>query len=264
VDAMESAVQRARARRVPSTPHDDYVPKTAPLPAKSLAASPVLTEILRTAGGSPIPKPPEGAGTRPIRERSPRTTANDQAPPPSAAEPSEPAAQGRSAALTRAGFRAWPVLALLTLVLLWALGARKPRPGPSTAPQATPDAAAPVSATPRPSPPPEPSSPTPDAAAPALPTEVPPPLEPSAARATLTLSAEPWAEVSIDGRPAGTTPLRNLRLRPGPHRLDFACPALGSSTSVRVELAPGAHGSARVDLHASPPRTFLDGVRELR
>jgi hypothetical protein len=41
----------------------------------------------------------------------------------------------------------------------------------------------------------------------------------------LNVSADPWAEVVIDGRKVGTTPLRSVRLSPGSHQVRLTHPA---------------------------------------
>jgi hypothetical protein len=43
----------------------------------------------------------------------------------------------------------------------------------------------------------------------------------------LSVNAVPWAEVSIDGRPAGTTPLANLSVTVGSHEVLWRHPQLG-------------------------------------
>jgi hypothetical protein len=44
---------------------------------------------------------------------------------------------------------------------------------------------------------------------------------------TMHVNAIPWAEVSIDGRPYGVTPLGNLSLSVGPHEVTFRHPQFG-------------------------------------
>jgi hypothetical protein len=59
----------------------------------------------------------------------------------------------------------------------------------------------------------------------------------------LNVNATPWAEVLIDGRPAGQTPLGNIELPIGPHQITFRHPELGERTR-RVVVA--AQGVSRV------------------
>jgi len=44
---------------------------------------------------------------------------------------------------------------------------------------------------------------------------------------TINLNAAPWAEVWIDGRRAGETPIGNLPIAIGPHEIVFRHPQLG-------------------------------------
>jgi hypothetical protein len=44
---------------------------------------------------------------------------------------------------------------------------------------------------------------------------------------TINLNASPWAEVFVDGRRAGETPIGNLSLPIGPHEIVFRHPQLG-------------------------------------
>lgn len=45
--------------------------------------------------------------------------------------------------------------------------------------------------------------------------------------ATLTFNAEPWADVRLDGRVLGTTPVVSVKVAPGTHRVEFRHPELG-------------------------------------
>ena len=54
----------------------------------------------------------------------------------------------------------------------------------------------------------------------------------------ISINASPWAEVLIDGAPAGETPLANLSLPIGTHEIVFRHPQLGEkkqSVIVKVE-----------------------------
>jgi hypothetical protein len=44
---------------------------------------------------------------------------------------------------------------------------------------------------------------------------------------TLSVNAQPWAEVFVDGRSLGTTPLGDLSVRVGSHELTWRHPQLG-------------------------------------
>ena len=190
---------------------------------------------------------------------------------------------------TRWMLRAWPWLALVALLVAGLLARQKPvaapqPPGrtaqPSPAPTLAagptePERAEPTLA-PRGSEPPPPAAPAPEAQttpAPDAPTpEAPAKPAPAPARpggenlgtAILSVNATPWAEVSIDRRSQGTTPLRNLKLRAGNHVLRFVCPPLGRESEIELQIGADARGRIAVDLTSDPPRTFLDGVSKVR
>jgi hypothetical protein len=118
--------------------------------------------------------------------------------------------------------------------------AREPEPLPE--PEATPDVAAAPPPVPEPPPaaPPEPPPPEPSAA-PA--TEPPPaalalPIAPRRPGARLSVNAEPWAEIRLDGRSLGQTPLGEVPLSPGRHRVSATMPD-GSVVERTVEARGG-------------------------
>jgi hypothetical protein len=55
----------------------------------------------------------------------------------------------------------------------------------------------------------------------------------------ISINAVPWAEVFIDGTPAGQTPLANLSLQIGKHEIVFRHPQLGSQTQTAVVKVEG-------------------------
>lgn len=64
------------------------------------------------------------------------------------------------------------------------------------------------------------------------------PLDVSPPNGLLSINASPWAEVWIDGKPAGETPLANLSVSLGEHEIIFRHPQLGEqrrTALVRVE-----------------------------
>ncbi|MFT3926257.1 MAG: protein kinase [Myxococcales bacterium] len=266
--ARERRGQRASAREdsEASTVRAPSSEGTARVPAKSIATSPVLTEIMRSSGLAPIPKAPappvqEGAaeaeGTRRIRERA--------LPVGSSGEPEPRASQAHSPALTRWMLKAWPWLALVAmaaaLVLAWK---RNPKPTASPPQPSAPSLVEQPAQ--RPDVPTETASPsanvveapkTPDLGADAGARE-------QGGRSTLSINALPWADVSIDGKALGTTPLRKIKLRSGVHRVELSCPPLGRSRSLSVELPTKGDARMVIDLQQDPPRTFLDGAKEVR
>ena len=55
----------------------------------------------------------------------------------------------------------------------------------------------------------------------------------------LNVNATPWADVLIDGRPAGQTPLGHVNLPIGPHQITFRHPQFGERTERVVVAAQG-------------------------
>jgi hypothetical protein len=68
---------------------------------------------------------------------------------------------------------------------------------------------------------------------------------------TLSINAAPWADVTVDGRPVGSTPIGNLSVTVGPHDVVWRHPQLGERRQV---VAVGARAPARasVDLTKAP------------
>jgi len=65
---------------------------------------------------------------------------------------------------------------------------------------------------------------------------------------TLVVTVLPWADVSVDGRSVGTTPLAPISLAPGPHSVVLRNSELGASRSTSVVVKPGKPSQIRVDL----------------
>jgi hypothetical protein len=59
------------------------------------------------------------------------------------------------------------------------------------------------------------------------------------ARATVNMNARPWADVTIDGAPAGQTPIANHSLTLGRHQVVFRHPELGERSQTIVVTAQG-------------------------
>ncbi|MCS6800134.1 MAG: PEGA domain-containing protein [Myxococcota bacterium] len=64
----------------------------------------------------------------------------------------------------------------------------------------------------------------------------------------LTFDARPWCNVSVDGRAVGQTPIVNLELPSGRHRITCANPELGVTRTLTVEVQPGQTTRQRIDL----------------
>lgn len=66
---------------------------------------------------------------------------------------------------------------------------------------------------------------------------------------TLSVNAVPWAEVAVDGRWIGRTPLASLSLSAGSHRLIFRHPDFGELETVAVVTA---NETAYATVHFTP------------
>lgn len=66
--------------------------------------------------------------------------------------------------------------------------------------------------------------------------------------ARVRINAIPWAEVELDGRALGTTPLLDVAIPPGRHSLRFVNRPLGVERARELELAPGERRDLVVDL----------------
>ena len=64
---------------------------------------------------------------------------------------------------------------------------------------------------------------------------------------SLSINAQPWAEVFVDGERVGETPIGNLSRRVGPHEVVFRHPDLGERTET-VTIAVGKPARIGVDL----------------
>lgn len=67
-------------------------------------------------------------------------------------------------------------------------------------------------------------------------------------QARVNINARPWADVSIDGAPAGQTPLANVSLPLGPHEITFKHPQLGERTE-RFTVTSKQENRVAVDLN---------------
>jgi hypothetical protein len=75
----------------------------------------------------------------------------------------------------------------------------------------------------------------------------------------LSLNAQPWSEVLIDGKPVGETPIGNLEFPIGPHRVIFRHPVHGELTRT-VVIAAGVTMRLSVDLRQNS--TSVEGQRQ--
>lgn len=76
-------------------------------------------------------------------------------------------------------------------------------------------------------------------------------------RGWLMINALPWADVKLDGRTLGSTPLRKVAAEGGRHTLDLQCPPLGRSARVQITAKAGETLRVLVDLNQEPPSITL-------
>jgi hypothetical protein len=184
--------------------------------------APLVCEV--ATAPTPVSAPPAAAAPRVV-------VAPDSDPPEIAV--------GRTRAMAPRQANRWPVIAIAVVALagigVGAFALRSHRPEPAPAPIA---AVVPPEPAPTPAPPPPAPAPTPaPTAEPAVATK--PAAKPKPA--FLTVSADPWAFVTIDGKRRGQTPLHDLALPAGPHEITFENPPLGVSRSQLVRLRAGEH-----------------------
>ncbi len=105
-------------------------------------------------------------------------------------------------------------------------------------------------------PPKEPPAPAPPAAPPPTAEPAPPPAAeptppPTPARRSgiVNLNTMPWANVTIGGKPAGDTPLKDLKLAEGRHVLFLAHPPQNLHRRVTIEVVADKTQTVVVDLH---------------
>jgi serine/threonine-protein kinase len=75
--------------------------------------------------------------------------------------------------------------------------------------------------------------------------------------ATLVVTSTTWANVSLDGRPLGRTPLRRVSIPSGSHLLRIDCTTLGRRVEQRIAVEPGAAITVFADVDRDPPAVRL-------
>ena len=173
-----------------------------------------------------------------LRSRGDATEARMPGPPPVSVAPATPAATPATLAPSAAPSAATPAPTLPppTRAPVPAR-AGEARPGPTAPPPASAAVALRSGPTPAPLRVPE---------APVAPAEPPSPAV-DAGSGTLRLHVVPWAEVSLDGQPIGTTPLKPLFLAPGAHTVRLLHPDY-RPLQKKVNVRPGEVFVLEVDL----------------
>ncbi|MCB9618427.1 MAG: protein kinase [Sandaracinus sp.] len=273
-----------RAREATAKPTtDDVGPVTVTSrkgEVRSLATASVLTEALGREVGATAPvtgrardSAPSVEGTAPIpgrRSREPEAPESVERTPtpetatagssPEAEVVARASAEPRSVEVFAAearepGTSRWLGLAALGAVVLvvavWS-SRRDETPEPVVEPTPVVEAVrAPTEPEPVPVEPPSPM----EAPMETAPEVVEP--DPVPTRGEITVHATPWAEVSLDGRPLGTTPIRRTSIGAGAHVLVFENPPLGRSLRVPVRVEPGQSLRILADLTTEDPRARI-------
>ncbi|MBI5546038.1 MAG: hypothetical protein HY901_19270 [Deltaproteobacteria bacterium] len=76
----------------------------------------------------------------------------------------------------------------------------------------------------------------------------PKPLTPRRNRGRIVLRVHPWAEVTLDGRTLGSTPLPPVEVAPGIHTVLLVNGELGARRTVTVRVRGGRDAEVRVNL----------------
>ncbi|MDP2272815.1 MAG: serine/threonine-protein kinase [Archangium sp.] len=142
----------------------------------------------------------------------------------------------------------WGALGLLLAAIAFGVASlrRDPEPVPAVAVEGPKPAALPPVAAP------EPAVQTPPGEPPVVPVEKPPvapkPVRQKVGRSSLDLRVTPYADVFVDGRLLGTTPLKPIELTPGVHQVLLVNEALDVRRATQVTLEPGKRQRLEVDL----------------
>jgi serine/threonine-protein kinase len=68
----------------------------------------------------------------------------------------------------------------------------------------------------------------------------------------IAINTEPWTNVKLGGRLLGTTPLRDMKLPVGQHKLTFENPQMHLRITVKVDVREGQHTQHRFMLQRAP------------
>jgi hypothetical protein len=79
----------------------------------------------------------------------------------------------------------------------------------------------------------------------------------AAPAARLSLTSDPPAQVKLDGAALGRTPLMNVPLRSGRHRVLFSSVELGEQLETSIELDPTKPRSVHADFTSATPQLYL-------
>ena len=230
----------ARELRPPASALSAAAVSSGRIEVRSLAVSPAMHELLKQATlrierSTPAPEAPES-------ERAQESLGDDP--------------EGQ--VVIRRFFRDILVISVALVVAIWLANHRAPReeelPVSDTQEPAS-SAAQPVGQTAEPAPlPAVPAAAAPAPAMGAASAAGSPPIAAAVKSGYVTISAAPWAQVQLDGRDLGTTPRRNVAVKPGKHALLLSCPPLGKQERVALEVESEQHVQVVVDLNETPAR----------
>jgi eukaryotic-like serine/threonine-protein kinase len=229
--ALTDALQDARARRIEQRPAPTEAMRRAPAPPPPTRSG--LRSRLWWLG-----LPVAGAGVAVFLLRSPSPTASG---PPPALAPSSVPPPSLPPVTTPMVTRAESTAASVATPTPGRIGAPTIRSATALPPRptASPEAVA------RPGPSPSASAPTPSQpiVPSAPPSSTPRPVDPG----LLQIAVRPWAEVEVDGRLLGTTPLDRMSLPAGQHVVLLRHPSFEPFTRA-VTIRPGELARLVVDL----------------
>ncbi len=241
----------ARARRPAPSAQSAAAVSSGRIEVRSLAVSPALEEMLQQH-------------TVKIERESDHDdddaleTAEEKAPEPVPDTLDDPEAH----VVLRRFLRDIFVVSVALVVALWLAENRPlreeeaPEP-PERSAVGTPAADSPPSAARSGVVPVAPLDPGASAGAPAAAVDGAPPAAETPKSGFVTVSAAPWAHVTLDGRDAGVTPRRRVPVKPGKHVLVLTCPPLGREARVPLEVQSEQALQVVVDLNETPARVSV-------
>jgi serine/threonine protein kinase len=79
----------------------------------------------------------------------------------------------------------------------------------------------------------------------------------AAGTGSISVRAMPWAQVTLDGRSLGTTPIRRASLAAGSHTIRLECPPLGRRVDATFRAEAGHAVEVTADLDRDPPTVHV-------
>jgi TonB family protein len=233
----------------------------APSEAEALVEPPATTLLLdRSSVMESEPLPPTLIASAEFTAITPPQASQTQPPSPAGRATIVPSGVVPPPRTPRAGLPLPLVLggAAAVAVLLglgaWALRPKAPAPAPEVAPTSAPPATVEPATAATPTPPKAETTPEPAPQKSAAPPPSPTPRPKPATGLADVLSTPSGASVTVDGRPAGETPLRGLKLQPGKRKLEVALAGHDTWTGA-LDVVAGESGRVDVKLKPTPAPT---------